>query len=227
MSSEQNALLEIDKILKSVQLKEARNQRPRTFQRLRIDLDVATKWTNPLEYNGGFKSLFVESVSDPNAYCFFKPNSPNEDQDYAKLAMRDSWAGDGMTSRAFFSWPSQPGKWVEILLFFDSTFQSGSYTQIQAGGVNLSDGATVTTANVLTLLANTRAIIAPVDATRKCATIQNKTGGDLYIGDVTVDSTGAKAGIVIADGATIEWRNSAALYGISVSGGDVARMEEA
>jgi len=221
-----NGLGNINKILRALQIQDAVLNRPKGIERIHLDLSTAATWSNPLQFDQAFRSLFVESLSDPNAYCYFKPNSQDVGQQHVRLGIKDGYVTDDeLTGRAFFSWPAQPGKWMEIVVFYNARFQSGSYTQIQAGGVNISEGTSAALASV-TLPATAATIIAPASASRVVATIQNKTGGDIFVGDSTVTDAGATEGILIADGEKFQWKNAAALYAYSVSGGKVNRLEE-
>jgi hypothetical protein len=77
------------------------------------------------------------------------------------------------------------------------------------------------------LVANIAKIVAPKTFLRKVTTLQNKTGGDIFVGGSGVGVGGsATEGITVLSGQSFHWKNSAALYAISATGGKVVRLDE-
>jgi hypothetical protein len=199
-------------------------QKPFGIQKEVVDLSTAS--VNPKRIGFPFRSIYVESATDVLANISLKPNSSDSFQSAIKLKQNDSWSRDLPVSEAYLSWDAQPGKTITLVYMLDSEFRSGSQISVTGGGVSIVDGSTVTGPTRVTLAATTAAAIAPALSTRKKATIENKTGADLYIGDSTVTNSGATEGIKVAAGGIIYWQNTGALYGYSVAGGNVHRLEE-
>lgn len=235
MSDTNNAIVTMGKILKSAQIGQAMADRERLIQTIEIDLEQERPEHDPLEFNSGFKSIFFEScinketgAEDADAFVYFKPNGKNSGQDAMKLKPNGSWVIDTMVARAFFHWPAQGKKKVILKVFFASEYRSGSQVSFVTGSLDskISEGSQVTGPHAVNLVANTAAIIVPADADRNVAQVQNKTGGDLYVGsDNSVNST-TNEGIKIPADGIIEWKNKGSLYGFSVAGGKVTRLEE-
>ena len=115
---------------------------------------------------------------------------------------------------------------VTLFVFTSSEFRSGSQVSLTAGGVSVSEGSSVNGPYAVNLSAGVAAAIAPQNLFRKVSIIENKTGADLFIGsDNTVNAT-TNEGIKVPSGGIIEWRNTGELWGFSVGGGKVSRLEE-
>lgn len=191
-----------------------------------LDLSVARDINNPYEVLFPFRSVFVEQASDANTFFYLKPSNREDMQKPFRMGLKDSWALPYQIPKCFLHWNAQPGKTAELVFFADAEFRSGSQISVTSGGISITEGSTVIGPTQVILAAGVAAIIAPQVLTRKIATIQNKSGGDLFIGGASVTATGVTEGIKIASGDVIEWRNTGALYGFSVSGGNIHRIEE-
>lgn len=204
--------------------------RPYSVQTIRIALDTEGSFTshNLVRKVGfPFKSFWVNDASDANVVVLMKVNTNDELQSSFPIRKNDAAVSTGFFSDAFFSWTAQSGKFLEITIFTDAEYRSGSQISVTNGGVTLSDGSTVSAITSVNLVAATAAIIIPALATRKCATYQNQTGADLWVsGSSAVTDTGATQGIKLAADSIGQFRNTGALYGYSVAGGRVNRFEE-
>lgn len=214
--------------LTKAQIFVSNTQKPFGVQKIRYDLATAKLETSPQELKLPFRSFYVETASSPNAKLFIKLGDRDDGQSAVGVVVKDSWKTDQPVAQAFLHWPAQPGEWIEIVYFVDSEFISGTQLSVTAGGISVSDGSSASAPIAVTLVAATAAVIAPGLLTRKVATLQNKTGASLYVaGSPTVTNAGATEGLEIPNGGFFKWRNSAALYGYSVAGGKVTRIEEA
>ena len=220
------ALLERASELSQAQIIEGSTQRPFEMQSITLDLTTARSVNDPFKIGFPYASLFVRSTTDSTVSVSFKPGSRDEFQSAVSIKQNDSMHFDRQMSEGYLYWTAQSGKSITIVFFVTARFQSGSQLVINAGGISIADGDTMSL-NSVNLSAATAAAIAPALSTRRVATLQNQTGADLWVGDSTVTNSGATQGIKIADGATFYWRNLAALYGYSVAGGRVNRLEEA
>ena len=199
---------------------------PFSVQTITFDLSTAVIQTQPKKIGFPFKSFYVADATDTNVSISMKTNSNDETQSAFPIKKNDSWESDEIVNSAFLFWSAQPAKSITLVFFTDARFRSGSQISVTGGGVAIIDGSTITGPTRATLAAATAGIIAPALSTRKVATIQNKTSADLYIGASAVTNSGANEGIVIPANGIIYWRNTGALYGYSVAGGNVHRNEE-
>lgn len=221
------SIFDAQKELRAAEIGAVAAQRPKEVQRIRLFLDEKTTEASAYFYSGAFRSLLVERVSDGSAEVYFKPNQNTSDQSFMTLKQRDSWKISTPVSSGYFFWNAQPGKWVDIVIFYDSEFSSGSYAQVSSGGVAITEGDSAQTPVSITLAATTVTQILPANSARVTATLQNKTGSDLFIGgSTTLSNTGASEGIIVSNGAVVKWRNKGALYGYSVAGGKITYLEE-
>ena len=203
---------------------DASTNHPFSVQGITIPLDTAQLETNPYKIGFPFKSVFVADATDLSVQVNLKIGTRDSFQTKIPLKKKDAFKLGQFTSEAYLDWTAQSGKTITIFFFTDSEFVSGSLIQQTSGGVQVSEGSAVAL-NSKTLSAATAAIIAPQNANRVLAILQNQTGANVWLGDSTVTNAGATQGILIPPLATFEWRNSAALYGYSVAGGNVNFLE--
>lgn len=211
---------------KSAFLSRANSEKTVQGHRVVLNLSVARDINNPFEVLFPFRSVFVEQASDANTFFYLKPSNREDMQKPFRMGLKDSWGLPYQLPKCYLHWDAQVGKSVELVFFADGEFRSGSQISVTSGGVSITEGSTVTGPTQVILAAGVAAIIAPQLLTRKIATIQNKSGGDLFIGAASVTATGATEGIKVSNGNVIEWRNTGAIYGFSVSGGNIHRIEE-
>lgn len=203
-------------------------ERPQSIQKIVLDLSTARPRENSQIINFQFKALAVEASTDPSVKIWMLPNTREDVQSPVLVGLKDAWIVDYPVAKAFLFWDAQPGKSITINFYADSQFRSGSQISVTSGGVSVSEGSTVSAIQAVTLVAATAGIIAPQDFNRKLSYLENKTGGIVYLGgDNTVNNAGATEGIIWNPGEKLQWRNTAALYGYSVGGGKVSRLDEA
>lgn len=215
-----------DQVLKA-RIFEASTQKPFSIQIVTLDLSTARLQTNPYKIGFPFKSVYVEAATDVLANIEMQIGMQDTIQSSVTMKLNDSLSLDIPTSEAYIWWPAQTAKTITLVFFTAAEFRSGSQISVTGGGVSIVDGSTLTHPDRVVLAAATPTIIAPALATRKCATLQNATGAEMWIGGTTVSNTGAKQGILIPANGVVEWRNTGALYGFSVAGGAVINLEEA
>lgn len=196
------------------------------FKRVKVNLGTEKVEDLAVRVPTKFKSVFVESSSDPSAYVMLKPLLKDSTMDSVKLGQKDGWTLDYVLSEAYLWWPQQIGKTMELIFFLDSKFQSGAQISVNSGGISINEGSSIDTPTSVTLTAATAGIIAAANTSRKISTLQNNTGGTLYIGGAGVTNSGATKGIEILSGGVFYYRNTSALYGYSVAGGAVAEVLE-
>lgn len=201
-------------------------QAPFTTQAVTFDLSSAVTRAQAKVIGFPFKTFYVQDATDTNVVLSTVVNSNDEVQSPFKIRKNDVWSGDQVTNKMFLFWDAQPGKSVTIIFFTNAEFRSGSQISVTGGGVSIVDGSTVVNGGQSVLVAGIATVVAPQLSTRKKATLQNKTGAAIWIGDVTVATSGSNQGIEIPADAIIFWQNTAALYAISVAGGNVNLMEE-
>lgn len=178
------------------------------------------------EFAGPFKSIYVESATDSDTFVWVFTNSREMQNVAFKMTMNSSVEFNYPVSKVFVFWDAQASKSMTLKAFSDAVFRTGKIISQNAGGVSISDGSAIAAAARTTLAATTAAIIAPQNLNRKNGLVQNNTGADLWIaGTSAVTNSGATRGIKLPDGAIYELRNTGALYGYSVAGGDVTLVE--
>ncbi len=220
------ALLERIREVDQAGIYEGATDKPHDIQEIVLNLDEERPETNPLVIHTPFKNLFVEEATSTTNHFFLKPNAPEAYQRPFKFEVNSSVEFEPAVAKAYLHWPRQPGAKMVLKLSVNSKFKTGKLLSLNAGGISLSEGASIVGPTHVVLVANTAAQIAPANFNRKVATIENKTGADLFVGgDNTVNAT-TNEGIKIPPGSKIFWKNSAALWGFSVPGGKVTRIEE-
>lgn len=208
---------------KRAELFRSNTQRPNAVQPLVLDLSTARDSSNPLKVSFGYRSLYVQDATDIYAEVSIFP--VRESLSSFKMRKNDAWITDQMAAESYLTWEAQSGKTMTLVFFTDSQFMSGSQISVTGGGVSITNGSTFSQ-SLVALVAATATQIVAVDSTRKNLTIQNLTGSDIWLGPAAVSNTGATTGFKLSAGATTEWKNTAALYGFSVGGGNIHQTTE-
>jgi hypothetical protein len=204
---------------------EGNTQRPFSIQKITLDLSTAVNEANAKKLGFAFKAIYVEETTDSSVEVSFKPNSNDSYQSALLLKQNDALNFDDTQASGFLYWDAQSGKSITLVFLVNAQFSSGKMVVQNAGGVSISEGTSFSTAPV-TLGAAAATLIVASNADRTTANIQNNTGSPIWVGGSTVTNAGATLGYMVGPGASIEWRNSAALYGYSVAGGPVLVLEE-
>lgn len=97
-----------------------------SIRKIRIDLTIGRDFSNPLKLGFPYRSLYVASSSDNQAFVELKPFTKDEYQQAIPLRNKDVLDFDLSPNDAFISWPSQPNKFLEIFFFVDASFKAGS-----------------------------------------------------------------------------------------------------
>lgn len=201
-------------------------QRPFQIQKVVISLTTERLETNPYVIGFAFKSFYVQDATDSSTTINFKPTSRDTVQSSFAIKKNDVWTSDLPIPGAFLHWDAQSGESITIVFFTDAEFKSGSQISVNSGGVSINEGSSFDAQTRITLSAATAAAIIPANADRKVCTLENATGADLYVGNSSVVASGADRGIKIPAGGILYWRNTGALYGYSVAGGDVHYLDQ-
>ncbi|MBX2986490.1 MAG: hypothetical protein KF802_01205 [Bdellovibrionaceae bacterium] len=218
------ALVDRQRELSQAEVIHGLTNREQMFQRVTLDLSVARSENNPYRIGFPFSCVFFETSSRPDAFFYLKPSSRDSQQPHLKMSYRDSWSVAGKVPEAFLHWPAQTGAKVELVVMIDSDMRSGSQISLTAGGVSISDGSTVETLAAVTVGIAASQIV-PQDLLRKGVLIQNLGAEDIFLGDVSVTIA---SGIRLSSGESFQFKNQAALYGISgTAGQNVRLMKEA
>jgi hypothetical protein len=220
-----SALLSKKELLKLAKIYQGNTQRPFSVQKITLNLSNSRLETDPFKIGFPFKSLYVQTATDVYVSLNVKLLTRDTTQSSFPIRLNDTFTNEDEIAEAYLDWSAQPGKSITLIFFLESEFKSGSQISVTGGGVSIVDGSSIALGTI-TLSAATAAAIAPADPLRKKATIQNKTGADLYVGASTVTNAGATEGILIPNNGIVYWNNTSALYGYSVSGGKVQRIEE-
>lgn len=198
---------------------------PARVHLIEFDLTTEKLETSPFEVGFPWKSAYVIDGSDINAEISLKPITRDTYQKAIPLKLNSTLNFDSQIPRSFLHWEAQSGKSLTILFLVDGSFKTGQIISANGGGVSINDGASFDISKVA-LTAATATQIVGSDGLRKKVTIQNKTGASVWLGASTVTNSGATEGIELGAGDSATYRNTSALYGYSVAGGDVVIMEE-
>lgn len=207
-------------------LRRSEAERPFNLQLIPLDLSTANRG-NPFRVGAPFRSIALVTASDPSVAINLAIHTKDESSlnNAVPLRLRDSISFPNDIKDAFLFWDAQAGKTASILLCLDGEFKSGTQISQNAGGISINTGSAFSVSQK-TLLAATAGAIFATNANRKAGTFVNDSGASVWIGGATVTNAGATKGIEIPAGATLEWKNTAALYGYSVAGCTLAAMEE-
>lgn len=191
-------------------------------------------YPNGYPINFPYRSIYVASASDAEAYVNFIPNTSQGNiglgslQQSFPLSLKDSVKKQTASAQGLITWPSQPGKNITLVFSINSEITSGSQVQLVSGGVTLSNGSSVDEAVFGALGTSARLpvtaapmIIIPANSLRKVARFQ-VSGGDIRIGTGSVVVTpGSETGMLLSDGDYYEWRNTGVLFAAAASGSPI------
>lgn len=199
--------------------------KPVVAHKITVDLGTARAENDPMVVNFSFRSVYVQTATDPAALIYLKPVTKEDLQPAIEFNIKDSWSVDHQISKAFLHWPAQVGKTVTLMFFPQSEFRSGSQLSVNSGGFTLNDGSAFTLTNLaLPQVAATQLVASNFN--RKVATIKNETVGSIFIGANNVTDGGATKGFEITPTETFQWRNTSALYAYGIAAGNVQILEE-
>lgn len=220
-----NAVLRDSKTRNQAEIFDDSNSSLFEIQSITLDLTTARETGNPYKISMPLRSVFVRDASDSNTFVNFFPSTVDSYQSAAKLTLNDSLEFGRQLSGANLTWDAQAGKSVTLIFFVSSFFRSGSQVSQTAGGIAIIDGSSFEQ-SVVSLTAATATVIVSQDTTRKQLTLTNESGADVWVGNSLVVNSGSARGFKVANGAIFTWRNTAALYGYSVAGGEVHLTQE-
>jgi hypothetical protein len=99
-----------------------------SIRKIRFDLSEKRDFANPLKLGFPFLSMYVEGASDNQTFVQMKPMTKDDYMAALTLRNKDSMTFGKSINEAFFSWPAQAGKFIDIIFFLDAKFESGSNT---------------------------------------------------------------------------------------------------
>ncbi len=206
-------------------IQQAVEGRKRVCFSVTIDLTTAQTSTSPLELAFPFRTYWVQDATDSTAEAFLVPNPHNEGNLNAAIPVHknDSARLDNPVSGGYLYWTEQSGKSMTIFFFVDADVRPGSMINTIAGGVSISDGSSLSSANLdstgdqasVTITSAAVQEVCPSDTDRKLLEIY--FSGPVWLGDSSV-AVGTRG--IYWPGGLYEYKNSAALYAIAV-GADV------
>ena len=195
------------------------------FQIVEIDLSVARPFAAPYVIGFPFKTLYAETMSN-GVEIKFMPNTRSSGQQPLLVNRRDVLRFENPISGGFISHEAYPGETIRLALFLESDFTSGTILSQNSGGVTISSGSSFNAPTTLSIVGAAPAVeLLPANTDRNTATIENHSGGPIYLGDSTVDAT-TNRGLMVPNGGYFQWGNTSALYVFSVAGGDITYLEE-
>jgi hypothetical protein len=208
----------------SIEVKKA--LRPQNVFKIVLDLSKAKPEGDAYVINKPFKSFTMQKSTSPSALISVRPTTNTSEQDAFDVGPKDSWGVSMSVPKAYIHWDAQPGVVVTLVFFSDAEFRSGSQLSLNAGGVSINEGSSITQLAPVVLAPATITQIMPQNLFRNVGLVINDTAADMYVGDATVTNAGATKGMILKAGDTLKWRNTAALFGYSVLGGTIQRIEQ-
>lgn len=196
---------------------------------MELDLNEERTMSNPWKIGVSFKSVFVHSATDFNGNIFTgaKINlafgSRGLHQKPIPMQVNSSIKSDRYFTDAFFTWTRMQGVKVTVIIFTDAEYDSGQQLQLVTGGTVVTTGIRQlnTRVQVSDSIINT---ILSQDSNRTQATIQNTSGADIYLGDLT--SSMDLEAIVVPDGGVYYHTNTGPLKMIGALDGGYVRIVE-
>jgi hypothetical protein len=209
-------LLESSRNLRRAQIQESITQNPANFTKIGpIDLSVAEVNGYPLP--SPMKAITARAATDTQVEVALITNglSDNAKQNAYPISVNDTINFGEAVGKSWLTWAAQPGKTMTLYVAINAEIKTGKLLSVSAGGVNISEGSIITT-QAAGSVAITAGVLLAQDTSRISATIENQSGTPIYLGDSTVTLPGgAKPGITLLPGASLEWKNTAALYAIA------------
>lgn len=219
----QQEIIDYQNQVRNAQIRNDSDVRPRWLARVTIDLTTARAFNVGQKILDPFDSVFVESATDDNTEIKIAFTSSNDQSfiNFATLIKNKSLELDKTCLGAVLSWDAQAGKSVTLLFGIGMKVKSGSFIQTISGGVTILDGTGFTN-TVVPLVAATATAIFASDNTRKKGSFVNLSGAVIYVGAAGVGITGYP----VPSGSEFVWQNTGALFGYSVAGTSIVKMEQ-
>ena len=225
-NNEIRALIREESVKQNIQIFKADVENPFQVHAEVLDLSTAVTADNPKIFNFAFKCIAFVKGTDTTLEVSGKLNSNDRGFSAVPFKNNSSLYSEEMFGGIYLSWAAQPGKSVTILLFLNAKFESGSFVNDGTVSIAPSSGLVVTNPAVA---AATATLLIAANTSRKKVTIQNSSAANLFVGGSSVSNTGANTGYLLSPGSSINFQNTAALYGYSSAGsavGLVTVMEE-
>jgi len=179
------------------------------------------------EFKTAFKGFWVVDSSDSSFLAEMKVNYRQNIGDSLPLRKNMTFDFDEMMDGAKLKWPSQSGKWVEIIFFHKGNSSVGN-VEISVSGRTSNITGTQYSNGSFEVDTTSKEILA-VNQNRTRATIINKSGADIYLGtDLKIsDASFETECIPLGDGENLEWTNTNSLFARVATGtANVIILEE-
>jgi hypothetical protein len=192
-----------------------------------VDLSV-DRSKFPLSISTSFRGIAVLDASDSQANLDFRSNDDRPGRPVWTLKQNGFRDTGKMNRSAYLYHAAQPGKWMKLVLFRRGGYQSGQITSNTSGGVAINTGSAFTRARV-TLAAGVPQQIFNTNLSRKLGQVFDLTGDTLFFGEANTITTAAGVATVgapwIVGLPPFRWENTAGLWVVSPSGGDIVTFE--
>ncbi len=211
----------------SAQIFESDVLSPFTFQVITLNLATARSQSNPYNISFPFKAIALKNATGGSGSIFARFNTQDSGISWLQLDNNDSVNCERMFGSCDLYWPAQSGKTIDVLLFTNARFESGSL--INSGTITLSPASTIATTRPNFAAATATSIIA-ASAVRQRVTIENRSSQSIFLGESNaVTNSGATCGYELPVGGTIEYSNRAQIFAYAaaiVAAGDLIVVEE-
>ena len=184
-----------------------------------LALDTARPETNPWEVGSPFRSFFVADATDNAVEVSIKLNTRDSWQAAFPIAKKDASSWKHQQEKAYIHWTAQAGKSITIYFFVSGNFRPGS-TNVEISSAAEGSSYSVATAVAMT---TTEAAIVASDSTRGVLNIYNDGGATVFVGNTGLS---AANGYPLHAGAFASFKNTGALYGLTLAGTSSIRVLE-
>ena len=220
----QNEVVQLNNQYRDALIRKDSDERPRWIGRITLDLTTAKAFNVGQKILDPFDSVFVEDATDDNVEIKIAFTASNDQSfnNYVTLIKNKGLELEKPCAGAVLSWDAQANKTITLVFGIGLKVKSGSFIQTITGGVTLLEGTGFTNTAVALPAATATEIFAQ-DNARKVGSFVNLSGATIYVGDGAVDNL---TGYPVPNGSEFTWRNTGQLYGYSVAGTSILKMEQ-
>lgn len=199
------AIIKAEATLAAAQLYKADiNSSPRV-QKITLNLATAQADDNPLQISVPFKCIAVKNATGGTGSVRVKFDRNDSGLSLFTMDNNDIITNDSIFDKAFLSWDAQSGKTIDVYLFLDSEYKSGSL--INSGTIAISPSSALAQGSVTTV-ATTNVTVVAQNTLRKRVHVSNNTGDDIWIKGA---ATGTTIGRLIPSGESQVFETTAAI----------------
>lgn len=211
----------------SAQIFESDVLSPFTFQVITLDLSTARAQSNPYNIAFPFKAIALKNATGGSGTVYARFNTQDSGISWLQLDNNDSVNCERMFGSCDLYWAAQSGKKIDVLLFTNAKFESGSL--INSGTIAITPASTIQTTRPNFAAATATSIIS-VGAVRQRVTIENRSSQSIFLGESSaVTNSGATCGYELPVGGTIEYSNRSQIFAYAeaiVNAGDLIVVVE-